>query len=356
MNVTTIRRNAMRLFLVGTWVLQAEAISFGNWYEASSDKEGVSCAYGDSGPDAAGFYFGANLALSVEGAGKLKPSDVVLTAGTYDAFGTPTILSELEMWREFGQPAQRYFNQKPCVLERDEDGNWANWEAYEDDDDLLYVVSPRIWPEWNPRDGADWSPSDTGRQWILIPLKPADGGPSFRHTFSVSLREDPGVVREISFVKAYDQCIVRFDLDGKGRRIGGGDLVQVVDMDSDDEDDLVPTRATLKARKSRRTPDGDSRGGALPPSRERSRRPTQTKPRSSRPSTSSWRSPQEIQGRVKCPLTLHRGKRPVEVPMQRARRSRSERNLTGGSYSQVGNWTAWKYLKEPTYVTPSCPS
>lgn len=56
---------------------------------------------------------GANLALSVEGAGKLKPSDVVLTAGTYDAFGTPTILSELEMWKEFGQPAQRYFNQKP---------------------------------------------------------------------------------------------------------------------------------------------------------------------------------------------------------------------------------------------------
>ena len=52
------------------------------------------------------------------------------------------------------------------------------------------------------------------------------------------------MVREISFVKAYDQCIVRFDLDGKGQRIGGGDLVQVVAMDSDDEDDLVPTRAT----------------------------------------------------------------------------------------------------------------
>ena len=129
----------------------------------------------------------------------------------------------------------------------DEDGNWANWEAYEDNDDLLYVVSPRIWPEWNPRNNTNWSPANTGRQWIMIPLKPADGGASFRHTFSVSLREDPGVVREISFVKAYDQCVVRFDLDGKGQRIGGGDLVQVVAMDSDDEDDLVPTRATLKA-------------------------------------------------------------------------------------------------------------
>mgnify|MGYP004474654943 CR=1 FL=1 len=176
----------MRLLLVGTWVLQAEAISFGNWYEASSDEEGVSCAYGDSGPGTAGFYFGANLALSVEGAGKLKPSDVVLTAGTYDAFGTPTILSELEMWKEFGEPAQRYFNQKPNALEWDEDGNWANWEAYEDDDDLLYVVSSRIWPKWNPRNNTNWSPADTGRQWILIPLKPADGGASFRHTFSVS--------------------------------------------------------------------------------------------------------------------------------------------------------------------------
>ena len=176
MNMTTIRRNAVRLLLIGTWVLQAEAISFGNWYEASSDEEGVSCAYGDSGPDTAGFYFGANLALSVEGAGKLKPSDVVLTAGTYDAFGTPTILSEQEMWKEFGLPAQRYFNQKPNALEWDEDGNWANWEAYEDDDDLLYVVSSRIWPKWNPRNNTNWSPADTGRQWILIPLKPADGG------------------------------------------------------------------------------------------------------------------------------------------------------------------------------------
>lgn len=244
-----LMRSCWCIAFAGGLALQIRAVEFGNWYEASSDKEGVSCAYGDSGPDAAGFFFGANLALSVEGAGKLKPSDIVLTAGTYSAFGTPTILSELEMWREFGQPAQRYFNQKPCVLERDEDGNWANWEAYEDDDDLLYVVSSRIWPKWNPRNNTNWSPADTGRQWILIPLKPADGGPSFRHTFSVSLRENPGVVREISFVKAYDQCIVRFDLDGKGQRIGGGDLVQVVAMDSDDEDDLVPTRATLKAPK-----------------------------------------------------------------------------------------------------------
>ena len=89
----------------GGLALQIRAVEFGNWYEALSDEEGVTCAYGDSGPDTAGFYFGANLALSVEGTGKLKPSDVVLTAGTYDAFGTPTILSELEMSKEFGQPA-----------------------------------------------------------------------------------------------------------------------------------------------------------------------------------------------------------------------------------------------------------
>ncbi len=247
MNMTTIRRNAVRLLLVGTWVLQAEAISFGNWYEASSDEEGVSCAYGDSGPGTAGFYFGANLALSVEGAGKLKPSDVVLTAGTYDAFGTPTILSELEMWKEFGEPAQRYFNQKPNALEWDEDGNWANWEAYEDDDDLLYVVSSRIWPKWNPRNNTNWSPADTGRQWILIPLKPADGGASFRHTFSVSLREDPEVFREISFVKANDQCIVRFNLDGKGTRIGGGELVQAVALDTDDDGNSVQTIISVAA-------------------------------------------------------------------------------------------------------------
>lgn len=246
-SMNKLMKSCWCIAFAGGLALQIRAVEFGNWYEASSDEEGVSCAYGDSGPDTAGFYFGANLALSVEGAGKLKPSDVVLTAGTYDAFGTPTILSEQEMWKEFGQPAQRYFNQKPSALEWDEDGNWANWEAYEDDDDLLYVVSSRIWPKWNPRNNTNWSPADTGRQWILIPLKPADGGASFRHTFSVSLREDPGVVREISFVKAYDQCIVRFDLDGKGQRIGGGDLVQAVAMDSDDEDDLVPTRATLKA-------------------------------------------------------------------------------------------------------------
>ena len=179
-------------------------VKLGDWYEAHDIEELCMLNRWDD------FAMGAKVAIPVIGLNSpISASDVVVTAGTYSEFGTPTVLSESEMWARYGAPVLEQKNLGNVEFDG-YDNVWQNWDA-EEDGAYGYELSADIWPNWT---------QVSGRQWILIPT----GVPRLgTHTFSLKIKgieHDEYVVR---FEKARDQepviddvavCEIQFDANG----------------------------------------------------------------------------------------------------------------------------------------------
>ena len=183
-------------------------VTLGDWYEALSDDEGISCARWEA------FWMGANVAIPVTGLSvKIPASKVEVTAGTYSEFGTPYVLSESEMWNTYGAPVKRQVDLGNVVYE-EEDGVWANWET---EDDFAYELSDEIWPDWE---------QIPGRQWIVIPTGVPRAG---THTFGVRIKGVDHDEYTVSFELGEDQRPLPYEykvtFDANGGAVSQGEVI-----------------------------------------------------------------------------------------------------------------------------------
>ena len=199
-------------------------ITFGKkWYEALADDEGVTCVGWDN------FYMGANVAIPVTvtdadgGSVALTADDITVKPGTYIDYGTPSVITEAEMWETYGRPLFNVRNSGRRIdLEKD-GGVWVynNWD-WEDEAGFTYELEKGIWPFFDNdySDGNDvdnWLDAHGDRQWIVIPTgtRPQKG----THTFTVQVSIGENMAKyPVSFTMSPDQkataATVRFNANG----------------------------------------------------------------------------------------------------------------------------------------------
>ena len=200
------------------------AITFGKkWYEALADDEGVTCVGWKN------FYMGANVAIPVTvtdvdgGSVALTADDITVKPGTYIDYGTPSVITEAEMWETYGRPLFNVRNSGRRIdLEKD-GGVWVynNWD-WEDEAGFTYELEKGIWPFFDNdySDGNDvdnWLDAHGDRQWIVIPTgtRPQKG----LHTFTVQVSIGENMAKyPVSFTMSPDQkataATVRFNANG----------------------------------------------------------------------------------------------------------------------------------------------